>query len=308
MKRRINDYGITEQRYFILVLALWLLFIAAYFLISKTKNIKVIPISLCLLALASSFGPWGAFSVSLANQKHHLKFLLEKYSMLADGKIVPAKDTIPFRDHKQISSIINYLVDVHGYKTLQPYFIQNLDSALKKENKNNYSYGYTQVNKIHSMMNLTYIPDYQTQEDETTNRYMNFYSDKSDSIVNIEGYNYFISNFNINDYNQADKSCSTYLLEKNKISICFDFNKKLLSIFNQNEKDSAIIFDIGHLLNSLNRVANNYNSIPSEKMTMISGNRRLKAKIIFDNIHFVKQKDTINQIGWNSNIFISNQQ
>lgn len=305
VKRRITDYGITEQRYFILVLALWLLFIAVYFLISKTKNIKVIPISLCLLALVSSFGPWGAFSVSLANQKHRLKSLLEKYSMLVDGKIVPAKDTIPFKDHKQISSIINYLVDVHGYKTLQPYFVQNLDSTLKKGKGKDYSYGYAQVNKIHSMMNLTYIPDYQTEEEEITNGYINFYSDKSDTIVNIEGYNYFIPNFNIHDYSLGDTTCNSYFLEKNKILICFDFNKKLLSICNENEKDSAIIFDIGRLLNSLSRASNSYNSIPSEKMTMLSGNTRLKAKIVFDNIHFIKQKDIINQIGWNGNLFIS---
>src|SRR5665647_3558162 len=49
VKRRISDYGITEQRYFILVLALWLLFIAIYFLFSKSKNIKLIPVSLCIL-------------------------------------------------------------------------------------------------------------------------------------------------------------------------------------------------------------------------------------------------------------------
>src|SRR6185312_15252406 len=87
VKRRISDYGVTEQRYFILVLALWLLFISCYFLVSKAKNIKVIPISLCLLALASSFGPWGAFAVSLSSQKQQLEALLNKYSILANGKV-----------------------------------------------------------------------------------------------------------------------------------------------------------------------------------------------------------------------------
>ena len=122
VKRRINDYGITEQRYFILILALWLLFIAVYFLLSKSKNIKLIPVSLCILTLAASFGPWGAFNVSLASQENHLKSLLNKYSMLDKGKIVKAKDTIAFKDHKQISSIIDYLVSVHGYKNITTLF------------------------------------------------------------------------------------------------------------------------------------------------------------------------------------------
>ncbi|MEO9022800.1 MAG: DUF4153 domain-containing protein [Ginsengibacter sp.] len=303
VKRRISDYGITEQRYFILILALWLLFIAIYFLVSKTKNIKIIPISLCLLALASSFGPWGAFSVSLANQKHHLKSLLEKYSMLTDGKIVPAKDSIPFKDRKKISSTINYLVDVHGYKTLQPYFVQRLDSALKKADENDHNS--SRVNKILLLMNLTYIPDYQTQEAEGANGYINFYSDKSVPIVDIKGYDYFIPGFNINDYAGGDTTCSSYFLEKNKILFCFDINKKQLLIFKENEKDSAIIFDIGYLLKSLTGEPNNYSPVSSEKMTMVSGNTRLKAKIVFDNIHFIKRKDIINQIGCSSNIFIS---
>ncbi|HEY8657466.1 MAG TPA: DUF4153 domain-containing protein [Hanamia sp.] len=300
VKRRISDYGITEQRYFILVLALWLLFIAIYFLFSKSKNIKLIPVSLCLLALASSFGPWGAFSVSLSNQKQHLKSLLEKYSMLSQGKIVKAKDTIPFKDHKQISSIINYLVDVHGYKSLQPFFAQNLDSALKKENDNDYTY--TKVNKIHSLMKLSYLADYQTQEEASDNMYVNYFIGKTDNMISIEGYDYFIQDFNVNEFTKDDSTCHSYLLGKNNVSICFDFKKKQLSLFSEN--DSLLIFDISSLIKSLENRYNNYNSVPLEEMTLISGNSGLKAKIIFDNIHFNKQKNTTDKIGFSANIFI----
>src|ERR1035437_3259531 len=66
--KRVSQYGITENRYFILILALWLAGVATYFLLSKTKNIKVVPISLCAIAFLSSFGPWGAFSVSERSQ------------------------------------------------------------------------------------------------------------------------------------------------------------------------------------------------------------------------------------------------
>ena len=55
---RTVEYGITENRYFILVLALWLFSIATYFLNGGKENIKIIPISLAVLALLSSFGPW----------------------------------------------------------------------------------------------------------------------------------------------------------------------------------------------------------------------------------------------------------
>ncbi len=86
IKRRISEYGITESRYFVLLLALWLLFISSYFLISKIKNIKLIPISLFCLALLSSFGPWGAFSVSLRSQQNHLRQLLDEKQFTAFRK------------------------------------------------------------------------------------------------------------------------------------------------------------------------------------------------------------------------------
>lgn len=301
VKRRISDYGITEQRYFILVLALWLLYIAVYFLVSKSKNIKVIPISLCLLALASSFGPWGAFSVSLANQKHHLQSLLEKYSMLSGGKIVPAKDTIPFKDHKQISSIINYLTEVHGYKTLQPLFIQNLDSTLKNKGTNRYRY--TKTAAILSMMNLSYIPDYQTKADGVANKYVNLYSDKSTGIISIENYDYLISHFGVNGF-VKDTICKSYSLGKNDLSVCYNYKKKQLSLSAGNEKDSTLLFDLTPLLNSLEKNYEFSTSVPVEKMTLILSNAFLNVKIIFDNINYQKENQSIDQVGFEAAIFI----
>ena len=299
VKRRLSDYGVTEQRYFILMLALWLLFIAVYFLFSKARNIKLIPMSLCLLALASSFGPWSAFDVSLSNQKHHLNSLLKKYSMLSAGKIVQAKDTIPFKDHKQISSIINYLVEVHGYKTLQPYFAQNLDSAFKN-NENEYSYA--RVNKIHSMMNLTYIEDYQMQGDDYVNNYVNFYADKSDKIISIEGYDFLIPDYNINEYGAKDSSCNSFVLKNNNIKVCFDFKTKQMSI--SNEKDSAMLFDVASFTKGLKKKNGNYNTLKPEAMTLTSANQTFIVKIVFENISFLNQKEGIDQLNFDANIFI----
>ncbi|MGZ4086128.1 MAG: DUF4153 domain-containing protein, partial [Bacteroidia bacterium] len=85
--KRIHDYGITENRYYILVLAIWLAAVAAYFLFSRIKNIKVIPVSLCLIAFLSSFGPWSSFSVSKRSQLNRLEELLRANGILVKGKI-----------------------------------------------------------------------------------------------------------------------------------------------------------------------------------------------------------------------------
>lgn len=304
VKRRISDYGITEQRYFVLALALWLLFIAVYFLFSKSKNIKLIPISLCVIALAASFGPWGAFSVSLRSQNQHLKSLLTKNAMLHDGKIVKVKDSIPFNENKQISSIINYLVEVHGYKTLQPFFAQNLDSLFKSDKTEYDMYAYTKANKIHSLINLPNIPEYKTKEGVNSSRYVNIYTDKTYNVTSIEGYDYLITNYNVYSYTNLDTSCKPYLLEKDNVLVCYDFNKNQLSIIKENEKNSELLIDVSAFIKSLESENGNSNSLQPWEMTLTSGNSLISAKIVFDNINFQIEKETIDQLGFTADIFI----
>ncbi|MFH0857685.1 MAG: DUF4153 domain-containing protein, partial [Candidatus Magasanikbacteria bacterium] len=69
---RINEYGITENRYLVVVMGVWLLGIAFYYLLSKRKKLQVLPISLALVLLATLFGPWSMFSVSARSQEKKL--------------------------------------------------------------------------------------------------------------------------------------------------------------------------------------------------------------------------------------------
>ena len=47
---RIQLYGFTQERYYVLLLSIWLSIVVAYFLIQKQPKIKFIPISLCLVS------------------------------------------------------------------------------------------------------------------------------------------------------------------------------------------------------------------------------------------------------------------
>ncbi len=132
MYRRISEYGITEGRYLGMALAFWLAAMTIYFLLSRRKNIRMLPGSLCAVAIAVSFGPWGAFGVSESDQVGRLEALLGKNSILVDGKVVASRDSVPVADRIRISSIIRYIHDIHGYDRIQPWFSQRLtgDSAL----------------------------------------------------------------------------------------------------------------------------------------------------------------------------------
>lgn len=112
--RRISDYGITEKRYFLLLIDLWIAAMAFYFTFSRKKSIKVIPISLCLLSLVTAVGPWGAYSVSKRSQERRLERLLEKAGVRVDGKDRKAGREVDRELRKEIGSVLSYLNETHG--------------------------------------------------------------------------------------------------------------------------------------------------------------------------------------------------
>jgi hypothetical protein len=85
---RLLQYGFTEARYFVLLIACWLTVTVLYFIIKKQSSIKFIPISLFGFVLFALVFPYfNAFSVSVRSQEYHLKKLLTENNMLVNGKI-----------------------------------------------------------------------------------------------------------------------------------------------------------------------------------------------------------------------------
>lgn len=85
---RILEYGYTEPRYFVLLLALWLLSIVVYFIFNKKATIKFIPVSLFLFgAFALVFPYLNAFSVAKRSQKTELMNILNQHQLVSAGKI-----------------------------------------------------------------------------------------------------------------------------------------------------------------------------------------------------------------------------
>ncbi|HMG83645.1 MAG TPA: DUF4153 domain-containing protein [Ferruginibacter sp.] len=297
IKRRISDYGITENRYFILVLAVWLLAIASYFLISRKKNIKVIPITLCCIAFLSSFGPWSAFNISVFSQKRHLVKLLEKNNMIKDGKIKLQHDTLPFADHKEICSTIDYLVNTHGYATMQPFFTVNLDSLMKSNSKIDYSYSYDQVNTVFSLMHLSYIYDYETPDTmgvvtgaDAIDNTISYRSSSDDvHMMDISGYDYMVSDYKLYSTGSADTSNnnSSFLLGKQAFNVFFDPKKQLLYV--TTIKDSLPIDVLPFYTSLKDKKLNVDNELPTADMILVSANNKIAVKILFSNIEGTKE-------------------
>ncbi|RTY89128.1 DUF4153 domain-containing protein [Flavobacterium sp. GT3R68] len=85
---RLLQYGFTEARYFVLLLAVWLLVVVLYFIFIKKSTIKFIPVSLFLFGLFALVFPYfNAFSVAKRSQKFEFEKVLTENSLLKNGKI-----------------------------------------------------------------------------------------------------------------------------------------------------------------------------------------------------------------------------
>jgi len=129
--KRIAQYGVTENRYFLMVLSGWLALVSLYFILRRAGSIKVIPGTLCAVALITLGGPWGAYQVSARSQTHRLAGILEANGMLVDGRaqnngVKGAAGQVSFEDRREMSAIFTYLLETHGTAPIAGWFADGL--------------------------------------------------------------------------------------------------------------------------------------------------------------------------------------
>lgn len=124
--KRIDQYGVTENRYFLAVLGLWLAGLAVVFASTGSRNIKAIPASLCALAFLTFFGPWSAYAVSEASQVGRLEDLLRRNGILSAGRVGPAPADVAREDRREIGAALGYLFETHGSRSIEAWFGESL--------------------------------------------------------------------------------------------------------------------------------------------------------------------------------------
>lgn len=105
---RIEQYGVTEQRYIVALSSVWLAFLVFAYSFKKIP-LKWMPGVLSLMLLVAAIGPLSAASVAERSQMARLESLLEKNNILVDGKITQASEEVSFADRKSIGSILTFL-------------------------------------------------------------------------------------------------------------------------------------------------------------------------------------------------------
>lgn len=222
---RIGQYGITVERYFIVLYSAWLLLIAVLFTINANRHIRIIPTTLFLVILFATWGPWSALSVSRRSQIERLTYYLQKNNLIINGQI-QKKNDLPLKDRQEISSIVDYLVRTHGTDVFKNVFqTENYDHS-----KNNY---FQQSDYfLKEVFGFSYVHENTTGEQIT----FDFARNKH---IEVKNYDY-LTEFNSYDPLQRmtgpikcsfDKALLNFTIEANGETITIHLNEELEKLY-----------------------------------------------------------------------------
>lgn len=176
--RRIHDYGITENRYLVAALAIWLAAISMYFLVSKREDIRWIPVSLFVFGFLMAIGPWSIFSVSRRDQLQRFSALLRENTLLDDSGMFSGKGAVSEEEYDQLISGIRFFRDRRESNALRSFF-----STLPPDS-DNFTLAQSmekQIQKINQKEGNSV-----TASNETLSYYLN--TTGNEISVNIEGF------------------------------------------------------------------------------------------------------------------------
>ena len=229
--QRTYQYGITENRYYVLISIFWLLFCMILYI--RNMNVTGVFISLIICFIISVYTPLSAKNVSNFSQSQRLKRILVKYGALKDGKISKITQKLTNRQGSQIHTTIQYISD---------------NSTIAKLNfKNEKGEIYSTLGDLEKGLDVKESwKDYSIYDSEDDDRekddehkivtYKIKNSENAEIISDIAGYDNFVSYRKVDNIDPVDQENES---EKYKITI----KNKIITI---NSKDGTELAKINY--------------------------------------------------------------
>ncbi|HBG22405.1 MAG TPA: DUF4153 domain-containing protein [Peptococcaceae bacterium] len=261
---RINAYGVTENRYYVIILGLWVFGIMLYYILTKKRNNIIIPVTLAVIALIAVFGPLSSYSISTLSQNNRLEATLLRNDMLQEGKIQAAAGDIPEKDKTEISRILDYFNDNHNLADVK-YFPDN--------------FGIDDIDKV---FGFSYVP-YTHPAEHSAERFYYFTTEEPERAIDIQGYDYMFGSMFLYAENSTDSTGDT-------IAVDYDDQSSIVKVYGQGILlyEKALNSFVGELFDK-HQPSTEGESIPAEEMTLIEENEQVKVKFIF--MHIMGNED-----------------
>lgn len=292
INKRIFQYGITENRYLVVILVIWLLFNMILYIVKN--DVKWVLISYIFAILIAVFSPFNLVTVSINSQNKRLERLLIKNGIIQNGKITNKNDKVSIKSKNEIMSVIDY-------------FYNNTSELKWKKIK---ILGKT-YEKPEDFMKVIGANDFWRSYESIDNQEKGVISEISLKIndgikmTEAKGYDYLIYDFNVSDLLDTNETkefdnnnYKVVLKNKNLMIKNIQKNTEILNI-NLNKIATEVYLKIKEKAKKQNQ---SYVELPENNLTYLSETKNSKYKIVFSDIHFSKE-DKID--GLTINIYFS---
>jgi len=281
---RILEYGYTEPRYFVLLLALWLTTVVFYFIFIKKSTIKFVPISLFTFGLFALVFPYfNTFSVSKRSQKSELQNILTQNNLLEKEKIDFNKkisDTVA----EEVSNKFEFLAK-RGESKFLLNFLDKKQQKIFAKNLNDGKFYQLRTDIQNQFKNIQYKTSIKSKEPSLKNITLiakDFNADISNYRYLFKAYNYKENHFEFDD---------NIVELKMPVSM---FKSELNLVFN--EKEINLVPDLRKLFEKYA----DYGEKKVDDLFIIKTIGNYEFKIMFDSIILSKTADTKDQFLINS--------
>ena len=229
ISKRISQYGVTELRYFIVLLAIWLIFCMVSSIFKA--RLSVILISLIAVVYISVFSPVNNRRITIMSQNKRLERILIKHGLLKDGKLVK-NSGLNENQKYEITDVLNYILGIRDKKE----GIENVQPFGKSDGK-----PYTNIDEFKKAVGIDH--SWYKYGSGTDDYYAVFtinekqQNDSYNAVEEVNGYEYIISS--LESYNFQENSTKEYS-GKYPVKI----SEKNISVYNGNIENGKEIIKI----------------------------------------------------------------
>lgn len=268
---RIDAYGITESRYYVVLFGIFSIVCALVLIFTKKKNSNTIVLLSAIFALISIIPPVDAFTVSKNSQERRLTEILNRNNMIVDGEIVKRAD-ISTDDMYEITNISNYMQGM-GYLDDMDWFPDIYADNYWGNFRN--IYGFEQY----------YDTGYPGREETL---YLNAMLNENEKI-NIENYDMFFKTY-IHNKREPDAELGEFTLKGKNYAIKQIFDEKgYITITVSDDSNTLIEIPMKEFIDGLFEKANEPKGLmDQETLTIETQNDELKVKLLINDINVDK--------------------
>lgn len=250
---RINAYGVTENRYYVVMLGVWVFLIMVYFSFTKKMRNIILPISLTIIAFVSIMGPLSSYTISKYSQNKRFEQILIRNNMLKESEIVKANSQISEEDKRSLSSILRYFEINHKLNN-----IKYLSENFKLEN-------------VESVFGFKLTDEYNYYNEG----YFYFNTYGSGGPLDIKGYDYLFDT----------RSQKINNSKEGPLGIQYDYETSKVKLYIEGtEVYSKDLTDYVNILIDKYGATQGEQSLNFEEMSFLDENDKLKVKIQFYNL------------------------